>query len=645
MSGVFYPKLAISNIKKNNKTYFPYIITCICTIMMFYIMGDIARNSGLNNMTGGRTLKEMLSFGTYVIGVFAVIFLFYTNSFLIRRRKKEIGLYNILGMEKKHIARMLLWETFFTFIISIVLGIVGGILLSKLIFLILLKLLHFSVPFVFSVSISSMIATLCLTVGIFILTLLFNLFQIHLAKPIELLQGGNKGEKEPKTKWIMTIIGVLCLGSGYYIAITVQSPIKAMALFFIAVILVIIGTHALFAAGSITILKLLRKNKKFYYKSKNFTSVSGMIYRMKQNAAGLANICILSTCVLVTISTTVSLYVGMDDVLRTMHPKDYEVGVVRATYDKKMQVDHVVENEIKNFNIQEKDKISHWYKNIGMLKKDNAFISKDQETLNCEVKLITLDYYNKMQNRSVALKDNQILMYTENGQINNTVILNGEEYIIKEKLDSFIKDDLYSFDDMDHYYVVVKNQNIIHKIAGKENLSYTIAFNIDGKDEEILRFADSCNRKLDTIDHVYSESLHQNKSDFFAVYGGLFFLGIFLGALFLMATVLIIYYKQISEGFDDRERFVIMQKVGMSKKEVKSTIRRQILMVFFLPLIVAAIHIAFAFPMITKILEIFNLTNITLFFTFTVITVLIFAVIYIIVYTMTAQSYYRIISD
>lgn len=651
MSRVFYPKLAVTNIRKNKKTYFPYILTCICTIMMFYIMGDLARNAGLDSMSGGRTVQEMLSLGTYVIGIFAVIFLFYTNSFLIRRRKKEIGMYNILGMEKKHIARMLLCETLYTFIVSIVLGILGGILLSKLIFLILLKLLHFSVPFVFGISIPSMIVTVCLFAGISIITLLFNLVQIHLANPIELLNGGKKGEKEPKTKWIMTAIGVLSLGGGYYISLTTESPVKALSLFFVAVILVIIGTHALFSAGSITVLKLMRKNKKFYYKPKNFTSVSGMIYRMKQNAAGLANICILSTCVLVTISTTISLYAGMDNLLRNMFPRDYEVSGMEVTHDDEEKVNRIMEDMIKKSDIQVKDKVSYRYNILHTSKRGNTFIGKQKPNFNvdgqCKVEFLTLADYNKMQNCSATLNNDEILIYTPNAQLDdNTVIFNGVEYKIKEKLNNMVEWGETQYQDMfDCYYVVVNNENTLNTIMGKENSAYALAFNIESPDEEVLRFVDACNKKLAEVESVSAMSLHQNKEDFYAMYGGLFFLGIFLGALFLMATVLIIYYKQISEGFDDRERFEIMQKVGMSKKEIRSTIRRQILMVFFLPLVIAAIHIAFAFPVITKILKMFNLTNIMLFFTFTVITVLVFAVIYTIVYALTARSYYHIISD
>ena len=312
MSKHIYPRLAVNNLKKNGSTYFPYMLTCICSIITFYTMQSIAKNPGLDAMPGAGSLGSMLDFGTVVIGIFSTVLLFYTNSFLIKRRKRELGLYSILGMEKKHIAMVLFYETLFTAGISLVLGLGGGMLISKLLFLLLLTILQLSTPIVFTISTSSLVSTALLFAVIFLMTLLTNFRQIHLSNPINLLRGGQKGEKEPKVSWPLAVIGVLALGGGYGIALTVESPIDALLLFFLAVILVILGTYCLFTAGSIAVLKLLKRNKKFYYNPKNFISVSGMLYRMKQNAVGLANICILSTMVLVTISTTVSLYVGQE---------------------------------------------------------------------------------------------------------------------------------------------------------------------------------------------------------------------------------------------------------------------------------------------------------------------------------------------
>ncbi len=351
MSKMFYQKLAVTNIKKNGKTYFPYILTCISTIAMFYIMNFISVNDGLDSMYGGRELKTILNLGTYVIGFFSVVFLFYTNSFLIKRRKKELGLYNILGMEKKHIAKLLLWETLFVAIISMILGLISGIAVSKLIFLVLLKILNFKVTMGFVISTNSIVKTVILFGSIFLLTLINNMRQIHLAKPVELLKGGQIGEKEPKTKWILTLIGILSLGAGYYIALTTEAPLAALNMFFLAAILVMIGTWSLFTAGSIALLKMLRKNKKFYYKTNHFINVSGMIYRMKQNAVGLANICILSTTVLVMLSTTVSLYIGMEDVLRTRFPRDISISAKNISKEKSEMINNLVKEQADKDNI------------------------------------------------------------------------------------------------------------------------------------------------------------------------------------------------------------------------------------------------------------------------------------------------------
>jgi len=410
MSKIFYAKLALINIKKNGKTYFPYMVAAISTIMMFYTMHFISINDGLNNMSGGDSLKIILGLGNYVIGLFSIIFLFYTNSFLIKRRKNEIGLYNILGMEKRHIARVMIWETFFVGISTIVIGLLSGILISKLMFLVLLKILTFEVPLGFFISKESIAITVILFGAIFILTLLNNLGQIHLSKPVELLRGGQVGEKEPKTKWIMTIIGVISLSAGYYIALTTESPLTAIYLFFVAVILVIVGTYSLFTAGSIALLKILRKNKKFYYKTNNFINVSGMIYRMKQNAVGLSNICILSTCVLVMLSTTVSLYIGMEDVLRNRYPRDIAVRVDNVSDEMEEKLDNIIIKEAEKHNISIKDIIKYRSIEVTMFQKNNSFSLANRDIGNYSdislLNIMPLESYNSQENKSINLEDN-----------------------------------------------------------------------------------------------------------------------------------------------------------------------------------------------------------------------------------------------
>ncbi len=646
MSKLFYPRLAAMNIKNNSKTYFPYIITCICTIAMFYIMHALSINKGLDGMSGSEALKSILSLGTTVIAIFSAIFLFYTNSFLIKRRKKEIGLYNVLGLEKKHIAKVLLFECIFTSVISLSAGLIAGIILNKLMFLLLLKILNFKVAFGFYVSMPSVIKTLILFTGIFFLTLLSDLFQITMSNPIELLKGTQNGEKEPKTKWIITLIGVIALGTGYGIAINVEAPLSALRLFFGAVILVMIGTYALFTSGSIVVLKALRKNKRFYYKTENFISVSGMMYRMKQNAVGLANICILSTAVLVLVSTTVALYVGMEDVIKTRFPRNIIMSAPKIIENQAQRLDGILEAESKNSGIDIKNKISYWNNSFPVTKKDGKFSITSNMDMSSNVNMITLipiSDYNRLEGKNITLEGDEVLLYSKAKNLDkNSITIDNKTFRIKQVLDKPVAGMENQMDDIvDNYILFTNDINAVGKNGLKE---YLIGVDVQGSDKDILSLANKLSDKFkENSINVNIDSSAGSKQDLFMLYGGLFFIGIFLGALFLMATVLIIYYKQISEGYDDKERFEIMQKVGMSRGEIKKTIRSQVLMVFFLPLATAIIHIAFAFPMITKLLAVLNLKNVSLFMQSTVMTILVFAVIYAIVFSITARAYYKIV--
>lgn len=646
MNKLFYPKLAVINIKKNSKTYFPFILTCICTIMMFYIMHAISINKGLDGTGGVQSLKTILSLGTIVIGIFSAIFLFYTNSFLIKRRKKEIGLYNVLGLEKKHIAKILFYECIFTSAISLIIGLIGGIILNKLMFLLLIKMLNFKVHFGFSISMPSVIKTLIIFISIFFLNLLSNLFQIKILKPIELLKGSEQGEKEPKTKWIMTIIGVTALCTGYGIALNVKSPISALFLFFGAVILVMIGTYAIFTAGSIAVLKFLRKQKNFYYKTGNFISVSGMMYRMKQNAVGLANICILSTAVLVMLSTTISLYAGMDDFLKIRYPRDIVITARETNENQIQKVNETLDSELKSSKIDIKDKIQYMNNSLEVVEKNRKFLTVSKNTDKSKVsviEVIPVSDYNRLQGKNVTLHDDEVILFSKvKGYNDNTINIDGKAFNVKQRLDKPVEGlDNSMMDVVDTYIIFVNNVDAVGKKGFKD---YTIGFNISGTNKDIISTSDKLNKKFAQNKMKASvESAVSGREEFLSVYGGLFFLGIFLGTLFLMATVLIIYYKQISEGYEDKERFEIMQKVGMDKNEIRKTIRSQVLMVFFLPLVFTIIHIAFAFPMITKMLALLGLKNVNLFIFSTAMTIIVFAAIYTLVFSLTARAYYKIV--
>lgn len=656
MSRFFYPKLAITNIRNNSKTYIPYILTCIGTIMMYYILYALSVDDALKSMYGGMYTQQMLILGTGVIAIFAAIFLLYTNSFLMKRRKKEFGLFNILGMEKKHISRIMFYETFFIAIGTLIFGILFGILFSKLVLLILLKILQFDVKFGFSVSYRAINATLILFGIIFIAILLNNLRQIHLSKPIELLKGGQTGEKEPKTKWLLSLIGFISLGAGYYIAISTKDPIAAMYMFFVAVILVIIGTFCLFTAGSIMILKILRKNKKYYYKTKHFISVSGMIYRMKQNAAGLANICILSTMVLVMISSTVSLYIGMEDIVRSRYPRNimltcrvYETGI-KESYNK------VIDETLEKHNLELKNKVDYRFISFSSKIDKSEIILTDESSYNNSrlIYVVPLEDYNDLIDDKIELKDNEVLMYSNRDAfIGDSVNILGKEYSIKEHLQEFFNDGSSGMNVLSSHYIITNDMNMmdnllveVNKVDKRfeTNMEYYLGFDLDANQEENMAVYNDLVERLNQENLTYYiDSSAGAKEEFYGIYGGLFFLGIFLGLLFIMATVLIMYYKQISEGYDDKERFEIMQKVGMSHSEIKGSIRSQVLTVFFLPIITAAIHIAFAFPIITRVLAIINLTNTNLFAICTVASILIFTIFYAIVYTLTAKTYYKIV--
>ncbi|MDR5587356.1 MULTISPECIES: ABC transporter permease [Clostridium] len=656
MNNSFYFKLALTNLKKNGKTYFPYIIAAICAVITFYTMKSMVLNKGLDTMRGAYALKSLLGFTSYVIAIFSIIFLFYTNSFLIKRRKKEIGLYNILGMEKKHIAKVLFFETLIVAVISLVLGLIGGILISKLLFLILLNLMKFKVTLSFSISIPAIISTVKIFNITFIVILIKNFIQVKISNPIELLKGGEKGERVPKTSKFLAISGIIELMIGYGIAITVKSPVEALQLFFIAVLLVMAGTYSTFRAGSIALLKLLKKNKKFFYKTNNFISVSGMIYRMKQNAIGLANICILSTAVLLTVSTTVCLYVGQEDSLRDKYPQDISISIDNGANENAESINYVINEEVKYNNINLDNKITFNYIEMMTIKNGDAFEVAQKDMSNISrlygLTLLTLKDYNQIEGKDSSLENNEVLIFSQEGTFNEESINIGQkEYKIKDELNSLRFVNKQDTAIIKGYYIVVKDSDVLKNIykdmtnEDLESIKYNISFDVSGDKNYIMNFCSDISSKVNEMYKGDFTSIYTDRQELFTINGGFLFIGVFLGLLFTMATVLIIYYKQISEGYDDSERFKIMQKVGMSKEEVKRTISKQILMVFFLPLVTAVIHIVFAFKVMKKMLALFAISNTSIFLQCTLGTMITFAIVYILVYMITAKTYYKIVEQ
>lgn len=661
-----YTKLAITNIKNNRQFYFPYLLTGIITVAMFYIMCALESNPGIQSMPGAKDLGLILRLGIGVIGIFAVIFLFYTNSFIIKRRKKELGIYNILGMEKRHIAKILSKEAFFTAIIAIGGGLVTGVLFHKLACMLLYRMIGFNGGITFSFSKKGVMITAILFAIVYLLTYIYDLFQVQLANPIELLQSGNKGEREPKTKAIMAVLGVLCLGTGYFIAITTKNPIKALTLFFVAVILVIIGTYLLFTAGSIALLKILRRNKGYYYQTKHFTSVSGMIYRMKQNAVGLANICILSTMVLVAVSTTVSLYVGVEDIMKERYPNEINI---RVYYDtgapSEDSIAPIVEKSVKESGRKirhEEDYLELYFaaiKDQGQYSLDKEKVKTAGDRVSGFVVLTREDCKKKYNEEIPELAENEVALFTIKKTDMDTLVLENRSYHVKEIKQFQNTEDFETIADiMDEYYYVIVNdvQDMerlwqLQKDIYQENsssISRQVRLDIDGDSEQKKECFENIKTALGPEQakaRILIDSRQSSLDEFYQIYGGFLFLGLFLGILFLMITVLIIFYKQISEGYDDKERFSIMEKVGMSNDEVKATIRSQVRTVFFLPILMAAIHVGMAFPMIKRLLSLFGLSNTALFAGCMAGTILVFALIYLLVFLKTSKTYYKIVGE
>lgn len=663
MSKTFYFRLAFDNLKKNAKMYIPFVLSCILTIMMYYMVSSLSMNPNMMNMIGGDVMQQILSLGIYVITVFAVIFLFYTNSFLIKRRKREFGLFNILGMEKKHLSIVIALESMIVFLVSMVLGIGIGILLDKAFYLLIAKMLNASIALGFYISYQSIVNSIILFFIIFLLMYVFSLIQINLSNPIELLHGDQHGEKEPKTKWLLAIIGLICLGTGYYMSVSIQDPVTAFAFFMVAVILVVIGTYMLFTAGSIVILKLLRKNKRYYYKTNHFISVSNMIYRMKQNAVGLGNICILSTMVLVMLSTTISLWVGMNDIIETRFPRDITVSINSVDSNQALYTIDDMNYAIEQAGIQTEDELVYRTLSVSAFNQGNTYTFGNenmslQDISNVVVLyFITLDDYNRTEGTNVSLAPDEVLVFPSGKQFDHKIIdIASNTFKVKGILDSIKADSNYSANLQNSMFVVVDSMDTmfmiddLQKQAYGDNASYihtSYDFNLSKSEGMSVKEATDAliaNYPGDTT-YMMVDTQEGNYEDLLSLYASFLFIGIFLSFLFIMATVLIMYYKQITEGYEDKKRFEIMQKVGLNKREVKKTINSQVLTVFFLPLVVAAIHIVFAFPMIEKMLRLLYLDNTNLYIMTTVICFGVFALVYVLIYFLTSKVYYGIVRN
>lgn len=667
--GIF-SRLAKQNIRNNKSTYIPYIITCIFCIAMIYMMEFLRDCPTLDQAVRQADEVRMIVFtGEIVVEIFCIIFLIYSNSFLMKRRQKEIGLYNILGLERNHIGIVMFLETIITSIGSLAGGIAAGIIGSKLALLLLLKLLHIPSVLGFYISVKGIFTCLFMFGIIFLMILFLNLAKIHLSRPVELLRGNNTGEKEPVAKWLMALIGFICLGAGYYLAVTTESPIKAITIFLLAVILVMAGTYLLFTAGSIVILKFLRRRKSFYYRTGNFISISGMLYRMKQNAIGLASICILSTGVLLMIAMTVSIYFGMNDIMLNRYPYDVDMSVTSISEEECQTAIEAFEKAIADNKVPVEKSVEEIYLDIVCSKNGDQILIKPANTIRNSDSVLVLSLldqaeYERLTGISANLNDGEIFAWYPSAVQKDSVTVDETEFTVKKWLD---KNPLTCGEDAvsDNAVLVVTDEDFkkfdemrtemykgVSSAPAGEDLTLHLGLDITGSETDKIDFGTPVmevvkdlkkNGGLSENSWITSGIRQQEYESYYADNGSLLFIGIFLGSLFLMGTAMIIYYKQISEGYEDQKRFEIMQKVGLSRREVRSSVRRQILMVFFLPLLMAMLHIAMAFPMIRRMLLLFGMTNTKLFIGCTAGTVLIFAVVYGLIYLMTARSYYHIV--
>ena len=666
----FYPKLALDGMRKNRRLYIPYLLTGAGMVAMFYILTFLSEEGSLSLPRGGETMRSVLGLGTWVVAFFSVLFLFYTNSFLMRRRKREFGLYNILGMGKGNLGAVLFWENLFVASFAFVVGLVLGIALSKLAELGMVRLVQGEASLVFSVSIPGMCHTIVVFTPVFLLLYLNGLRQLRFSTALALLRSENAGEKPPKGNWFLGLLGVVLLGVAYYIAVISGDPVSALMLFFVAVIMVIMGTYLLMIAGSVLLCRILQRNKRYYYKPNHFVSVSSMVYRMKRNGAGLASICILATMVLVMLSSTTALYFGGEESLLARYPREINMGLffpdtASMSREKVEAVREGLTGVVWRHGVEPQNVLDYRSLSFTASLKDGMLDPQIRATdfsSMVEVCVLPLEDFNAVSGSETALAEGEALVsvYRTAFPGDTLSFADGPSFHVREQdlgdtcfsrqqavsvlpsltlivpdfdenavamADAIDREDSFEMlnprwmflfdtglDDNDEYLMTQDLMEEMHQLSEKYNIGY------------------------------YAERRNAERDDYYGTYGGFLYLGILLSIVFLFATVLIIYYKQISEGYEDQARFEIMQKVGMTRREIRKSVNSQLLTVFFLPLLFAGLHMLFAFPMVHKMLMLFNLDNVGLFAATTGVCFLVFAFFYLLVYRGTSNVYFKIVS-
>ncbi len=676
MRASFFPKLAAEGIRKNRRLYGPYLITCVMMVAIYYILSFLAYSGIMDGMAGGGTATDMMRLGTYVVTVFSLIFLFYTQSTLIKGRKKEFGLLSVLGMNKHNLGCIIFYETVMVWVLALLGGLAAGIGLSKFAELGFTRLIAVPTRYSFSISKKSVILTVIVFTVIFFLIYLNSARQIRFSSPMELITAEKAGEKPPKSNWFVGVLGLVFLGSGYYLALKIQQPLAALLWFFGAAILVIIGTYLILVAGSVLLCRILQKNEGYYYRADHFVAVSSMAYRMKRNGAGLASICILLTGILVMLSSTSALYTGADECLNSHYPSEINSFACKYGYDEELaslgdKLEEKTRSVATAYGVNlTNEKTFYDYSISGYLedsrldivlnsKTNLAFINYDKVA---QIMFIDVDDYNRVFGYNEVVGPGEAILGTSKKiEIGNVFTVGDEEFRITKRIDDRVGeiDPSARGSAAPGIFMIVKD---VHEVASHYtqytdydgepmlawfwNSRFDTGLDVEGQIAVAQALDQMMKEELDrvSLDNAYSESHEAERDDFVSTFGGLFFLGILLSLIFLVSCVIIIYYKQVSEGYEDQARFGIMQKVGMAKEDISRSINSQMRIVFLIPIVLACVHLLMVLPIVHKILMLFGLFDMVRLLVCAGVCALLCGVFYAVCYRLTSQAYYTIVS-
>jgi len=654
-------KLAVSNLIKNRKLYYPFALAVLLAVTITYLFYSLSLNPNIGKIRGGETISMTLALGMVVVTIASGIIVLYANSFVMKNRSKELGVYGMLGLEKRHLISMVFKELLIFGSLTLTAGLGLGALFDKLIFALLLKLMKMKVELVSTFQPIVFILVLIVFGAIFLGLIFINAFRIARMNALQLSREKASGEKKGRFLGLQTILGLISMGAGYYLAVTVENPLSAVLIFFVAVLLVILGTYLLFNAGITVCLQILKKNKRYYYQPNNMISVSNLIFRMKKNAVGLATIAILSTMVLVTMSAATSIFKGSETFKKVMNPHDF--GITGQNVEKE-DINKLLDQYAsdKGLTVTKKEVLT--YSSFGVANQEGTKLTifeKGQNRVQPKTIFMVFDQkdYENMTGQKLALSGKEVGLFTKNKELQGQkeLTLNDQTYTIKEEIKKdFILEHVpnqYNILTSDYNYLVVPDLKAFldqHPNSSIFNQYYG-GMNVTASEEEQLKLADDYSKFLDDFNResskegsfIYGSNLADSSAQMSAFFGGTFFIGIFLSIIFMVGTVLVIYYKQISEGYEDRERFIILQKVGLDQKQIKQTINKQVLTVFFLPLLFAFLHLAFAYHMLSLILKVIGVLDATMMLTVTLSICAIFLIVYVLIFMITSRSYRKIV--